>query len=254
MLKTCIILGSIGILLVAGSPAPQDDEYADEYADEEVCLTSKDSVASEKNCVFPFTFNNFTYYGCPTDFTDETKTKRWCSTKVDETGKHIPGGDDWGYCTKGCPTEIFPDEFEVGSEAGEAASDACDWTACNGFTLKISVFEKEETYGQCQYPAGNDGSEDDFFCFVNADSNCADKALYDEENNRFVSTTACKDPRAPLPRFFNVNVQNNFGGGRRRGGGFSRGGGGFGRRRNNFASNVGGFVGGFVGGLLFGKK
>ena len=73
MLKTCIILGSIGILLVAGSPAPQDDEYADEYADEEVCLTSKDSVASEKNCVFPFTFNNFTYYGCPTDFTDETK-------------------------------------------------------------------------------------------------------------------------------------------------------------------------------------
>merc|ERR1712150_115181 len=98
----------------------------------------------------------------------------------------------------------------------------------------------EETYGQCQYPAGNDGSEDDFFCFVNADSNCADKALYDEENNRFVSTTACKDPRAPLPRFFNINVQNNFGGG--------------GRRRNNFASNVGGFVGGFVGGLLFGKK
>ena len=108
MLKTCIILGSFGILLVAGLPAPQDDEYADEYADEEVCLTSKDSVASEKNCVFPFTFNNFTYYGCPTDFTDETKTKRWCSTKVDETGKHIPGGDDWGYCTKGCPTEIFP--------------------------------------------------------------------------------------------------------------------------------------------------
>ena len=70
------------------------------------------------------------------------------------------------------------DEVELGSEAGEAASDACDWTACNGFTLKISVFEKEETYGQCQYPAGNDGSEDDFFCFVNADSNCADKVIF----------------------------------------------------------------------------
>ena len=37
------------------------------------------------------------------------------------------------------------DEFELGSEAGEAASDACDWTACNGFTYKINVFEKEET-------------------------------------------------------------------------------------------------------------
>ena len=65
----------------------------------------------------------------------------------------------------------------MGSEAGEAASDKCDWTACNGFTLKINIFEKELTYGQCQHPAGNDGSEDDFFCFVNADSNCADKVI-----------------------------------------------------------------------------
>ena len=70
------------------------------------------------------------------------------------------------------------DEFKLGSEAGEAASDACDWTACNGLTLKINVFGKEETYGQCQFPAGNGESEDDFFCFVNADSNCADKVSF----------------------------------------------------------------------------
>ena len=65
----------------------------------------------------------------------------------------------------------------MGSEAGEAAFDACDWTACNGFTLKINIFEKDETYGQCQHPAGNNWSEDDFFCFVNADSNCKDKVI-----------------------------------------------------------------------------
>ena len=106
MLKTCIFLGSFGILFVTGLPAPQD-EY-DEYADEGVCLTSKDSKAPEKECVFPFTFNNFTYNGCPTDQTDETKTKRWCSTRVDETGNHITGGHNWGYCTKGCIPEIFP--------------------------------------------------------------------------------------------------------------------------------------------------
>ena len=105
MLKTCIILDSFGLLLVAGLPAPQD-EYVDEYADDEVCLTTKDSPASEKECVFPFTFNNFTYNGCPTDPTDETKTKRWCSTKVDETGNHIT--DNWGYCIKGCNPDIFP--------------------------------------------------------------------------------------------------------------------------------------------------
>jgi hypothetical protein len=104
MLKTCVIIGSIGILLVAGLPSPQDDY--DEYADGEVCLTSKDSKASEKECVFPFTFNNFTYNGCPTDPTDETKTKRWCSTGG--TGNPITGGDNWGYCTEGCTPEIFP--------------------------------------------------------------------------------------------------------------------------------------------------
>lgn len=269
MLKTCIILGSFGILFVTGLPAPQD-EY-DEYADEGVCLTSKDSKAPEKECVFPFTFNNFTYNGCPTDPTDETKTKRWCSTKVDETGNHITGGDNWGYCTEGCSPEIFPDEFKLGSEAGEAASDACDWTACNGLTLKINVFGKEETYGQCQFPAGKGESEDDFFCFVNADSNCADKTLYDEEENLFVSSTACTDPRAPLPRAFSIS----FGGGRRRNS-FSRGSSSYGRNRygsygnnnygnsygnnnrrgNNggfntgaFLSNVGSLAGGFLGAL-----
>jgi len=257
MLKTCIILGSFGILFVTGLPAPQD-EY-DEYADEGVCLTSKDSKAPETECVFPFTFNNFTYNGCPTDPTDETKTKRWCSTKVDETGNHITGGDNWGYCTEGCSPEIFPDEFKLGSEAGEAASDACDWTACNGLTLKINVFGKEETYGQCQFPAGKGESEDDFFCFVNADSNCADKILYDEEENRFVSSTACTDPRAPLPRFF------SFGGGGRRTNKFSRNSSSRGNRRfrgrggnNNRGGNNGGFnqgqfwsnVGSGIGGFL----
>ena len=70
------------------------------------------------------------------------------------------------------------DELIVGSEAGEAASDACDWTGCNGLTLKVDVFDKEVTYGQCQVAAGKDGSDDDYFCFVKADSKCADKVTF----------------------------------------------------------------------------
>merc|ERR1711956_83986 len=100
-----------------------------------------------------------------------------------------------------------------------------------------NVFEKEETYGQCQHPAGNDGSEDDFFCFVNADSNCADKTIYDEENNLFMGSTACKDPRAPLPRAFSIS----FGGGRRRNS-FSSGSSSYGRNRygSSYGSSYGG--------------
>merc|ERR1719148_211206 len=71
-----------------------------------------------------------------------------------------------------------------------------------------------------------------FFCFVNADSNCADKTIYDEENNLFVSSTACKDPRAPLPRAFSIS----FGGGRRRNS-FSRGSSSYGRNRYGSSSS-----------------
>ena len=108
MLKTFLILGSFGIFLVAGLPAPQEgEEYDYEYADVGVCLTSKDSKDPEKECIFPFTVNNFTFNGCPTLPTNETKTRRWCSTIVGDTGKHIAGGDNWGYCTVGCKPYIF---------------------------------------------------------------------------------------------------------------------------------------------------
>ena len=102
MLKFYLIL-ALPVYLVAGAPRPEDE---DEYEEENACLTSADSEDPEKECIFPFTFNNFTYNGCPTDPVDETK--RWCSTKTDENGIHITGNTTWGYCTPGCHPEVFP--------------------------------------------------------------------------------------------------------------------------------------------------
>ena len=42
-----------------------------------------------KNCVFPFSFEGKTYYGCPPDLKEPGKT--WCSTKVDAAGNHVIG-------------------------------------------------------------------------------------------------------------------------------------------------------------------
>ena len=65
------------------------------------------------------------------------------------------------------------DELLIGSDARkDVQTETCDFTACNGFTYKLDVFEKVETYGECQYPAGKNGRDDDFFCFVNEDSAC----------------------------------------------------------------------------------
>ena len=83
-----------------------DDDY--DY-EEDICLTSDDSVNPEAECIFPFKYNNYTYHGCPLD--PEDKTKRWCSTKTDENGEHIDGEDAWGYCTSGCTPEIFSGTF-----------------------------------------------------------------------------------------------------------------------------------------------
>ena len=70
----------------------------------------------------------------------------------------------------------FLDELLIGTDANnDTQTETCDYTACNGFTYKLDIFDSVETYGQCQYPAGKDGAKDDFFCFVNANSACEDK-------------------------------------------------------------------------------
>ena len=68
------------------------------------------------------------------------------------------------------------DELLVGTEKNiDTQNETCDYTACNGFTFKLDVFDKFETYGQCQFPAGENKAKDDYFCFVNEDSACKDK-------------------------------------------------------------------------------
>jgi len=205
MLRFALIIG-LSTCLVFGIPSPVEIEDDYEYDQgETLCLTSKDSKDPEKECVFPFTHveedGNFTYHGCPTDPQD--KTRRWCSTKTDENGVHINGIDAWGYCTPGCNPEIFEDELLIATEAEkDIQTKTCDYTACNAFTYKLNLFDTIVTYGQCQYPAGVDGANEDFFCFVNSDSACEDMVPYGEENlGLFLSTLACEDPNAPLPRY-----------------------------------------------------
>ena len=54
-----------------------------------------------KPCVFPFTFNGIVHFGCPKDPDDPSK--RWCSTKVDQSGNHIGGQGVYGDCALSCP-------------------------------------------------------------------------------------------------------------------------------------------------------
>ena len=65
----------------SGCPIPEDDK----------CMTE-----SDEQCVFPFIFNNVTYYECTWDYSNTA----WCSTKVDPSGVHVGGSK--GKCGSGC--------------------------------------------------------------------------------------------------------------------------------------------------------
>ena len=58
-------------------------------------------------CIFPFKFSGLTRYSCIWDSSAYTNNKSWCSTLVNESGKHVGGQGKWVNCGPGCP--IPPD-------------------------------------------------------------------------------------------------------------------------------------------------
>ncbi len=59
-------------------------------------LTNAEGPQTYKTCVFPFTVGNRTYSECTKNH--DKFGKLWCSTKVNEDGKHVADEDEWGYC------------------------------------------------------------------------------------------------------------------------------------------------------------
>ena len=67
-----------------------------------LCKT-KSGPSSNQPCIFPFTWKDEKYNGCPIDPVDSSQ--RWCSTKVDSNGNHITGQGNWGHCDSKCPEQ-----------------------------------------------------------------------------------------------------------------------------------------------------
>ena len=75
----------------------------------EECFVKKEKdpgVISQEPCVFPFIYKGVTYNTCT--YVDHPEQMEWCSTKVDENGNHVTGGENWGVCRGDyltCPRE-----------------------------------------------------------------------------------------------------------------------------------------------------
>lgn len=56
----------------------------------------------EKRCVFPFRLKNSPEPEIRCTGKSDPDGRRWCSTKVNETGFHVPDSGFWGYCDEPC--------------------------------------------------------------------------------------------------------------------------------------------------------
>ena len=74
------------------------------FAGDGECLT-KSGPQSQKKCIFPFKYKGKTYNECVW-FRNEDDP--WCSTNVTETGHHIQGKKQYGYCGHNCPIPQKP--------------------------------------------------------------------------------------------------------------------------------------------------
>jgi len=107
------------------------------------CRTTADSKDPKKPCIFPFKFKGEKYFGCPPD--PEVKSRRWCSTAVDNRGNHITGKGNFGFCEESCPKHKTPNNFKI--------------TGRNVFIPKQDLYAKCKTKvgEQCQFPFKHKG-------------------------------------------------------------------------------------------------
>ena len=69
----------------------------------EMACTTTSGDDPDKPCIFPFKFRGITHNNCTLIGNEPGKVSAWCSTKVDDSGKHVGGGKgNWGVCEPKC--------------------------------------------------------------------------------------------------------------------------------------------------------
>jgi len=110
------------------------------YVIESDCVAFDSKFRGEHNCIFPFRYKGRLWKHC-THY-DTHGYKNWCSTKVDESGEHIPG--HFGHCNADC--DRYSEESEEGpkeclKEHGIECSDkkpCCKGLTCHKYRTNLA--------------------------------------------------------------------------------------------------------------------
>ncbi len=126
------------------------------------------------DCIIPFVFGRKTYRSCTADG-DETG-KKWCSTKTDQTGRHVRG--NWGYCRGQCLGTIVPPEEPATPSPVECEILALINELRRGKGLSRLVLDKRLQRAAIKHSM--DMEKRNFFSHVNPDGLGADERVLGE--------------------------------------------------------------------------
>ena len=96
-------------------------------------------------CVFPFQFKGIDHNQCIWD--GDSENGPWCSTNVDDDGKHISGEGNWGNCASECP--FSPSPYEDKSQktiTDESSTKHGQTTDVNDKNVDGGCFEENSKY------------------------------------------------------------------------------------------------------------
>jgi len=101
--------------------------------------------AQGQKCQFPFFFKGILRDGCVTE--NDPEGKAWCSTRVDDDGNHIGGGQFWAHCSSQCPrARVLDSTVQTPQTSGSSSSSA--------FTAEPQIcITKSGSEGTCRLPA-----------------------------------------------------------------------------------------------------
>jgi len=99
-----------------------------------------------RQCQFPFSYQGKEYTGCTAEH--DPDGRRWCSTRVDNQGKHVQNAGEWGYCSEQCQMGRLKQQQNFRKDLAGSWSSWADWSPCSkscggGKSVRVRTCNKE---------------------------------------------------------------------------------------------------------------
>jgi len=123
-----------------------------------------------RRCQFPFSYKGRVYTGCTAEH--DPDDRKWCSTRVDQEGKHVQNAGEWGYCSDQCQAGRLEQQRNVKKDLVGSWSTWAKWSPCSkscggGKKVRVRTCNKDENCKGQDLQSKTCNSEDCEGIFIN---------------------------------------------------------------------------------------